>query len=163
MSDEPQGADTPTPTPAQGAPGDTLTRRQVADACRVSLRTVSRWLDRHELEGARQDDEGVWLIPRAAILGKLPTGAPGEPPPAGPLPAIGSPKNADELERLRAEVSELRRRAEVAEAVARERGDALEDARLALRALAAGAPTPTSTPAPAPGPVDAPRRRWWSR
>jgi hypothetical protein len=164
MSDEPQGIDPDTLTPAQGSPGDTLTRRQVADACRVSLRTVSRWLDAHELEGAHQDTDGVWRIPRAAILGRLPKGAPGEAPPApGPPPAKGDPENADELERLRRENTELRHRLEV-EATARSYADAaLEDARLALRALAAGTPTDTPTPAPTPDPVNTHRRRWWSR
>jgi len=45
-----------------------------------------------------------------------------------------------EIERLRAELAEERERRIVAEAVAEERAQALEDARLALRALAEAPP-----------------------
>ena len=51
------------------------------------------------------------------------------------LPAEASAES--EIERLRAELAEERERRMVAEAIAEERGQALEDARLALRAIAA--------------------------
>jgi hypothetical protein len=51
------------------------------------------------------------------------------------LPAEASAES--EIERLRAELAEERERRAVAEAVAEERARALEDARLALRAIAA--------------------------
>jgi hypothetical protein len=51
------------------------------------------------------------------------------------LPAEASTET--EIERLRAELAEERERRAVAEAIAEERAQALEDARLALRAIAA--------------------------
>lgn len=151
--------------------GDTLTRRQVADACRVSLRTVSRWLERGELEGAAQDADGVWHVPRTAILGRLPTGATPEPgPPADSLSQVGHAP--EELEELRAENAELRRRAELAETERRHAEtlaaalrDNLDDARRALRILEARAPVtpPETPPAPAPDSSSSTRRRWWQR
>ena len=72
----------------------------------------------------------------------------------------------EELAELRARLAEAETRARVAEAVAEERRQALEDTRLALRALTAGPapvaapeeaiPTPVNTPvlAPAPPPAE---------
>ena len=51
---------------------------------------------------------------------------------------------------MKAENAELRKRVEIAEAVAEEREKALEDTRLALRALSAGDPVND-------------RKRWWRR
>ena len=72
-----------------------------------------------------------------------------------------APTESDELAKLRADNAELRRRAEVAEAVADERGRALDDARLALRALTAG-PDPVSAAETPPEP-EGRRRGWFGR
>jgi len=139
--------------------GDVLTRKQAAEACRVSLRTVSRWLVAGQLSGAYQDANDVWHIPVTAVVPHLPKKAPGEKTP--------KPTALDEVAELRAQVADLLRRAEVAEAIAKERGESLADARLALRALTAGDHSDAR-----PHDDDAPRRddrehvsrrRWWSR
>ena len=109
-----------------------LTFSEAAHAASVDRRTIRRWKDGGKLPNAVMV-EGVWRVPVEDLLAAgaqlhAPT-PPDEPDPTPP---------PDELERLRAEVAEYRRRAEVAEAVAEERGAALDDARLALRALTAG-------------------------
>jgi hypothetical protein len=66
-----------------------------------------------------------------------------------------------EIERLRAELAEERARRIFAEAIAEERAQALEDARLALRAVAALQATNEPEPEPEPelAPGDEPRPR----
>ncbi len=134
-----------------------LTITEAARAAGVDRRTIRRKLDAGAFPGAVQDTEpgrggSVWRIPVTELLAAgfvlhAPT------PPEEPVPP--APADTD----LRAENEQLRRRAEVAEAIAEERGRALDDARLALRALTAG-PTPTEpTPAPPPSPIT--HRRWW--
>lgn len=71
-----------------------------------------------------------------------------------------------EIERLRAELAEERERRIVAEAVAEERAQALEDARLALRVIADGQPAngngnqPEVEAPPADEPRMRPRGNW---
>jgi hypothetical protein len=84
---------------------------------------------------------------------------------APPVPDVqpdDTPEPA-EVDRLREQVQELEHRAELAEALASERERALEDLRVALRALGPGEP---QTPAPhgPTGPHPTHRRRWpWTR
>lgn len=126
---------------------DTLTPREAAERCRVSLRTMRRWLAAGELEGATRDDEGRWHIPPAAILGRLPTGAvPEAPPPSSD--ELAELRAALELERTRRQAAERLADAERARAEAVER--ALEDVSLALRALSAGTETGAAQPPPEP-------------
>jgi len=74
------------------------------------------------------------------------------------LPAEASAES--EIERLRAELAEERERRVVAEAVAEERGRALEDVRLALRAIAAVEPAIEPVPEPeVASPADEQRSR----
>jgi hypothetical protein len=71
------------------------------------------------------------------------------------------PSAENEIEALRAELTEERARRIFAEAIAEERAQALEDARLALRAVAALQPPPEAEPEPEPdvSPGDEPRPR----
>jgi hypothetical protein len=66
------------------------------------------------------------------------------------------------VDTLRERLREAEHRAELAEALAGERERALDDLRVALRALGPGDP---QAPAPRPtGPPPTPRRRWpWTR
>lgn len=48
--------------------GDELTLTQAAAAAGVSRSTVRRMLDRGQLEGAHQDEQGTWLVPVSALV-----------------------------------------------------------------------------------------------
>lgn len=152
-----------------------LTITEAAAACQVDRRTIRRRLDANDLPHAWREQTpqgpGPWRIPVEDLIAagyKLHAPTPPETPetPQGrhTVTSTPTPTSTAEVEQLRAEVADLRRRAEVAEAIATERAAALEDARLALRALTAGTPAPPtpmlptqdSTPEPA-------RRRWWHR
>lgn len=121
-----------------------LTITEAANAAGVDRRTIRRRLDSGAFPGAVRDQEhgphrgaggAVWRIPiedllAAGLVLHAPTAAEEPTPPA--------PVVVSDAELLRQELEVWRRRAEVAEAVAEERGHALDDARLALRALTAG-------------------------
>jgi hypothetical protein len=162
-----------------------LTVTEAAKAAGVDRRTIRRYLDDDRFPGARRDDgkqgpeTGPWLIPVAELLAaglKLhqPTG-PDE-------PDVAEVVEPSEVESLRAEVVELRTRAEVAEAVAAERDRiiaAKDDDLRSLRAVLMAGPVPVATdPAtgstgPSEGAQAAryladlstapPPRRWWKR
>ena len=137
----------------------------------ASISTIRRRLPELEALGAVRSAAG-WQIPIAALhqLGLIP----GVTPPRGSMtpqvtPPFETPVEPSEIEALRREVEELRRRAEVAEARAEERGNALADARMALRAIEAGSSTPDTpggsmTPQVTP-PIEIPKKRrfWWHR
>lgn len=135
----------------------TLTITDVSKRAGVSRRTIGRMIAEGRLE-AVQDSSGVWRITPAQVLAAglpLDRNTPTETPTA-PV--------TDETERLRAELVEWRTRAQVAEAIATERGAILDDLRQALamaqRTLTTGTDvsvsgvTLTSSTA---------RRRWWPR
>lgn len=138
--------------------------KQAAEVAGVSVSTLRRRRDDLVAAGADISPEG-WKVPITALVacGLIP----GEGPQTPEKPSRLHPRNGDgggdpalaqQLEELTAQVRELeqeigewRRRAEVAEARAEERGRALdalrvanETERMALRMLTAG----TSTPAP---------------
>lgn len=131
--------------------GDTLTPKQAAEACRVSLRTVRRWLSAGELEGAYRDPEGNWHIPHAAIIDRLPAGAAAEETDTRTRVALRveleHARNELELERTKRIGAE--RLAEAAERLADAERRRADDLSSALKALM-------------PGP-EAPRRRWGRR
>ena len=132
----------------------------------VSRKTIQRRLDKGKFPNAYRSDEGSgpWMIPKADLIaeGFIPGGgrtfvAPDATPigaqqqahtPIGPT--VGETSSMDvtphsEVEQLQAKLdevgrerAELLRRAEVAEAIAEERGNALEDVRTAMRMLEAG-------------------------
>ena len=105
-----------------------LSITEAAHAAGKSRRTIGRMLD-----------AGLNLHPPEPP-------EPAEPTPARPSP-VGTP--TDDVE-LRAELAEWQRRAEVAEAVAAERADTLDDLRTALalaqRMLGTSAPVDSPTP-----------------
>lgn len=167
-----------------------------ATATGKSRRTIGRMLDADELPGATRDDSGTWSIPAEALLAAgltLHAPAPPDPPPdpapnsraLDPLP--GPEADPAELAKLRAELADWRRRAEVAEAVADERAAALADVRQALDLATRMLPASTTPTGEFPNAVDAEfshpvtpsvtspeaansrgetvlvRRRWWHR
>lgn len=154
-----------------------------AKATGRSRRTIGRMLDADELPGATRDDAGTWSIPADALLAAgltLHAPSPPDPEPSTSTPVDApAPTEADDVAKLRAELADWQRRAEVAEAVAAERAAALADVRqaldLATRMLPASttptgdysnalAPPLTSTDAENTGhATEAPRRRWWNR
>ncbi len=142
------------------ASGTTLSIAEASRRYGVSVATLRRKLHSGVLTGAYKQPgpKGEeWRLPVAALaaLGYRTPPAPDVKPDDTSEPA--------EVDRLREQVQELEHRAELAEALASERERALEDLRVALRALGPGDPQ-----APAPheptGPPQAPRRRWpWAR
>lgn len=179
--------------PAEAAPSrPTFTVTGAAEATGRSRRTIGRLLEAGELTGAHRDATGAWSIPAEALLAAgLQLHAP-TPPDADravnfqhemhsqPLDTIQTtlkaPQSSDPSEdHLRAEVVEWRRRAEVAEAIAAERADALADVRAALamaqRMLPAANIEAPSSPAPPTEFLDTPQpspaastgrvARWW--
>lgn len=121
----------------------TLTVRQAAKATRVSMRTIRRRLSAGEFPNATQDTSDrlmPWRIPVDDLLAAgMTLYAPTPADEDEPAPQVQH-EQRDELDVLRAEVAEWRRRAEVAEAIADERAARIEDLGVALRALAAGSP-----------------------
>lgn len=98
---------------------DRLTAAEAAEITGKSRRTIGRMLTAGHLPGAERTPQG-WRIPLTALDDLAPSETATAPPPP------------DTLTALRAEVADWRRRAEVAEAVAAERADALADARASL-------------------------------
>jgi hypothetical protein len=169
----------------------TFTISAAAEATGKSRRTIGRMLDAGELVGATRDDSGAWAIPVEALLGAgLQLHAPTPPDAANDraattpadLPKDANDRATSEGAQLRAELADWRRRAEVAEAIAAERAEALADVRAALalahRMLPATATTGDFSDAPAPAPASTPEapntrtpetpaagppRRWWQR
>lgn len=129
---------------------DDLTVSEAVEATGASRRTLVRRLSERAFPGAYRGPAGAWRIPVADLIA------------AGFHLRAPEPAVAEELTELRARLAEAEARARVAEAVAEERRQALEDTRLALRALTAGtAPVAapeqaTAPPAPVPAPVDPP-------
>ena len=134
-----------------------LTITEAAAACGVSRKTIRRRLDAdkfpnaHRLDGPAGTETGPWVIPiEDLIAAGLQPGKPA--PPDKPEPVSPEPMDAshaseadDELEKLREENNDLRRRAEVAEAELRRADQTIEAQAMALRMLEAGPP-----PGPAP-------------
>jgi sugar phosphate isomerase/epimerase len=159
-----------------------LTLAQAVDAANVSRSTLRRWLQTGKVPGAARTDDGGWAIPIEGLLvagarlhspGGADTGsrsgvARGHD--TGPDTAVDALR--EELGQLRLEVAVARVQREKAEAIAEERGRALDDARRMLRMLEAG-PVPIheppagpvhDTPAePWPEQAMAPRQHWWRR
>lgn len=119
----------------------------------LSDSTLRRRLPQLAELGAARDAQGVWQIPVPALvqLGLMP---PVTRPDAAVASEVTSQSAADaaEVAQLRSEVATWRQRALVAEAVADERGQRLDDLRIALRLLAP-APAPATAPAAVPTPA----------
>lgn len=145
--------------------GPTFSMSEAVEACSCSRSTLRRKLKTGAIDGATQDDTGQWRIPIAALVAAglmAPTTKPADPEP----PALAMPVKPDELERLREQNAELRRRAEVAEAELRRADQTIEAQAQALRMLEAGPPvtapdTPDTTPEAATEPPKGRFRRWF--
>lgn len=184
-------------TSAGGPP--MVSQAEAARICKVSTATLRRRRTELEQHGAKPDPTGGWLIPIPALVacGLLDRTTPPDTraastmsPDTTPLHNGGvSPLDTrlvelqDQLDRADRRVQDAEHRAELAEAIADERGKALEVERMALRILtqtAHPAPVAPSTefsggvphlgepgsrlPKPTPpAPESARPRRWWSR
>lgn len=162
-----------------------LTLAQAVEASDVSRSTLRRWLQAGRVPGAQRSEDGGWVIP---VDGLLAAGArlhTPQGPDAGFTNGVErvhdtpSEEHVDtlvqRLAELRFELAMARMERDKAEAVAEERGRALDDARRMLRMLEAG-PIPVHEPPVVPAHdtlVDStgdtlteaakPARRWWGR
>lgn len=158
--------------PAQSSGGHLFTQSQAAKACGVSTSTIRNARDKGRLDFHRAPDGSI-RIPLAALLaaGFTPTHAgtthhntavtSNDTPPHSAAQdtahADAQPREATlkaELDKVRQEAAEWRVRALVAEAQAHERKEALDSARLALRALETATAVQNRTP-PAQGSTQA--------
>lgn len=128
----------------------TFTITEAAAACAVSRKTITRKLPDLQAAGAEKDDDGIWRIPVEALLalglhpgrsvaGEAMVDLRRSEDPAASVAFAGPEMITISRERW----DDVRIRLARAEAEATERGRALEDARLALRALTAG-PAPAA-------------------
>ena len=131
--------------------GVVLTVKEAAAACGVSTKTIRRRLEGDLFPnavrgaGVREGLEGPWLIPTADLLASgLSFSAP---KPAQPLPDTAAaptevPASTDsaELEKLKADNAALATELAHTKELLTLTGASLDDARLALRALASGPP-----------------------
>ncbi|HSO04766.1 MAG TPA: hypothetical protein VLQ92_09820 [Candidatus Limnocylindrales bacterium] len=129
----------------QASSRPTFTITDAATACSVSRKTITRKLPELAGHGAAKDDDGVWRIPVEALLAvglhpgrSLPEAAPTAARPVAPPHPQVRPVEQDTVTIPRDRWDDVRIRLARAEAEAAERGLALADARLALRALTAG-------------------------
>lgn len=146
MDADPISVDQDAITGSDSAPTrPTFTITDAATACSVSRKTITRKLPELAGHGAAKDDDGVWRIPVEALLAvglhpgrSLPqaASAPMRPAPLAPSPTRHVDQDTVTIPRDRWD--DVRIRLARAEAEAAERGLALADARLALRALTAG-------------------------
>jgi excisionase family DNA binding protein len=108
---------------------ESLTLAEAAEALGKSRRTVGRLIAAGGLEGAVKTAQG-WSIPAETIDAMTgPTSTDQTEDTTDAAPDAGPSAAMAEIQR---ELEQWRRRAEVAEAVAAERGDALNDARVSL-------------------------------
>ena len=118
----------------------TFTLSEAVEACTCSRSTLRRKLKAGEIDGATQNNSGQWQIPISALVtaGLMASTSPPEEPTE---PAESSPT---ELDALKAENVELRKRAEIAEAIAQERERTIETQATALKMIEA-APAPLTS------------------
>ena len=160
MDADPVVVEQDTTTGSDSAPTrPTFTITDAATACSVSRKTITRKLPELAGHGAAKDDDGVWRIPVEALLAvglhpgrSLQPAASAPMRPAPPAPIHTRHADQDTVTIPRDRWDDVRIRLARAEAEAAERGLALADARLALRALTAG---PVAAPAE-PGSTHAP-------
>jgi len=163
--------------------GQSFSLAQAAVVCQVSRKTLMRRAELLKEGGSYKDSTGGWVIPLGALLhAGLTPGRPATPdsPPRDSRDAAGVGQDSrdtqiarlqDEIERLRLaadEAVELRRRAEVAEALASERERVIAAQRQTLRMLEAGATASAREEDPglearSPAPLAAKGRGWFRR
>lgn len=142
---------------------------QAAKHAGVARSTIQRYLARGKMPGAYLDDTGTWSIGVEDLLGAgFRVDAPAPPDQAeigssrGQAQAAGEAlaEQARQLAETKAELAEAQRRADVAEAVARERSEQITDLRRTIAALEAGRsdrPAAPASPPQAPAPPERPR------
>lgn len=132
---------------------------QAAKHAGVARSTIQRYLARGAMPGAYRDDDGVWSIGVDDLLAagfRVDAPTPPDRPAEGvqhrhaPAPAVDDAEHARRIAELEAELADVRRRAEVAEAVARERSEQISDLRRTVAALEAGRSDRPSAPPPMP-------------
>jgi hypothetical protein len=114
-----------------------LTLKEAAEACQVNLKTIRRRRDKGDFPNSYRSAtraSSPWLIPVTDLIASGLT--PGKPTAEEPAPVASS--EPDELYKLKAEVAEFRRRAELAEAIAAERERTIETQATALKMIEAG-------------------------
>lgn len=159
---------TPTTPPPYGTP-PTVSQTEAARRCGVAPSTIRRARLAGRLPGATEAPGGGWRIPIPDLVaaGLLDGATPPDPGAAGAIaqnaaPRDGTPDLAAEVTRLQADLADMRRRAEVAEARAEERAETIAAQAMALRMLEAAPATRPADEAPAPAEAhDGGRRRWW--
>lgn len=117
----------------------------------VSLSTLRRRRDELRNAGATQHADGSWSIPIHTLvaLKMLDRVGPARPTSVTPGTRAEVPPGTptwDQMESLRSQLTQAQQRAAVAEAIAHERGTALEDARRAMRMLETRTVAPVDTP-----------------
>lgn len=157
--------------------------KEAARITGISLSTFRRRRDDLRNAGATQHADGAWSIPVHTLvtLGMLDKVSPTEPVSPKPPERPSDSPTWDQMASLRGQLSEAEQRAAVAEAIAHERGSALEDARRAMRMLETRTVTPGETPEnfsntkvnltlvptnpaselPLETPTERPLRTWW--
>lgn len=141
----------------------TVSQSRAAELCGVSTTTVRRYRQSGRLFGCEPDEKsGGWQIPIPSLVaaGLLKRSSPADTVPAERVEPDKSPHEVTPQTVLEARITELEaalakaeQRAAVAEAIAHERGQALEVERQALRAI-------TSAPIQEQQP-EKKRRRWF--
>ncbi len=137
-----------------------LTITEAASAAGMHRNSIRRRLDAGQFPNAHKNPSGVVEIPVGDLLASgLELNRPA--PPAPDVQPSETPETP-EVDTLRERLRDAEHRAELAEALASERERALEDLRVALRALGPGDPQAPGPYGPNPEPPDpmAPRRRW---
>ena len=116
----------------------------------VSLSTLRRRRDELRSAGATQHADGSWSIPIHTLVALKMLDR------VGPAKSVTTPTEIppntptwDQVASLRDQLTQAQQRAAVAEAIAHERGSALEDARRAMRMLETRTTPPTPPKQPA--------------
>lgn len=142
-------------------PGPAFTITEAAEAAGKHRTTIDRRLRAGSFGepgspgGPYRGADGAWRIPKAALMAVYRLHAPAGPDAEAPAPDELR-ELRDDLEAERRRREEAERRADVAEALASERAERVEDLRTALRALEAGSEPRDRTEAPDPRPSPPP-------
>lgn len=137
-------------------PGPAFTITEAAEAAGKHRTTIDRRLRAGSFGepgspgGPYRGVDGAWRIPKAALMAVYRLHAPAGPDAEAPAPDELR-ELRDDLEAERHRREEAERRADVAEALARERLERVDDLRTALRALEAGARRPEAPSEPEEG------------
>jgi hypothetical protein len=135
------------PPPEQPGHPPLLSLTAAARTAGVSRSTLRRRVAEGAFRGAQRDAQGAWLVPVADLIqAGL---SPAVTPPMG-TPVNGAVSLPARVAQLEAELAAERLKRELAERLATERLDRVEDLRVALRAIG-------------PGPTVPVKRHWWSR